>query len=72
MDRIKAFAERVQEIFNTSILGDEDGPAQWTYDDGKNVGNICLDNTRIRKVIKQFEILVDVAVRDDIRVQKYK
>jgi len=28
-DRIQAFAERVQYIFNTSILGDEDGPAQW-------------------------------------------
>jgi hypothetical protein len=28
-DCIQAFAERVQYIFNTSILGDEDGPAQW-------------------------------------------
>ena len=74
MDRIKAFAERVQEIFNTYILGDEDGPAQWTLsmtDDGKNVGMICLDNNHIRKVIDQFEILVDVAVRDDARIQKY-
>jgi hypothetical protein len=75
LDRIKAFAERIQEIFNTCILGDEDGPAQWTLpmsNDGKNVGIMCLDNTRIRKVIEQFEILVDVAVRDDARMQKYK
>jgi hypothetical protein len=28
MDRIKAFAEAVQEIFNKTILGNEDGPAQ--------------------------------------------
>jgi len=40
-------------------------------DDGKNVGMICLDNNHIRKVIDQFEILVDVAVRNDARIQKY-
>jgi len=73
-DRIQAFAERVQYIFNTSILGDEDGPAQWCLpmnDDGKNVGIICLDNNQIRKVIDYFELLVDVAVTDNARAIKY-
>jgi hypothetical protein len=39
-----------QQIFNKTILGDEDGPAQWTLpmdENGKNVGIICLDNNRI-------------------------
>jgi hypothetical protein len=72
--RIKAFAERIQAIFNTSILGDEDGPAQWCLpmdDDGKNIGIICLDNNRIRKVIDNFEQLVGVAVIDNARAMKY-
>ncbi len=74
MDRIKAFAEAVQEIFNKTILGDEDGPAQWTLpmdDNGKNVGIICLENNRIWKVIDSFEVLVTVAVNDPARSMKY-
>ena len=73
-DHIQAFAERVQYIFSTSILGDDDGPAQWCLPmngDGKNVGIICLDNNRIRKVIGNFELLVDVAVTDNARAIKY-
>ncbi len=67
-DYIKAFAERIQAIFNTGIIGDEDGLAQWGLpmdDDGKNVGIICLDNNLIRKVIKNREQIVSVAVIDN-------
>jgi hypothetical protein len=69
-----AFAERIQEIFNTEILGDEDGPAQWCMtmsDDGHNVGVICLDNNRVRKIIDNFATLVAVSVSDNTRLKKY-
>ena len=73
-DRINAFAECIQDIFNTQILGDDEGPAQWRVpmdDDGTNVGVICLDNSRIRKVINKFELLVNVSVCDATRIVKY-
>ncbi len=74
-DRIMAYAERIQAILNTEILGDEEGPAQWRLpmdDNGTNVGIICLDNNRIRKVINKFELLVAVSVRDESRAIKYR
>jgi hypothetical protein len=40
-EKIIAFAEKIQEIFNNQILGDEDSPAQWRlpmYEQGENVG----------------------------------
>jgi hypothetical protein len=60
--------ECIQAILNTEILGNEDVPAQWQLpmnDVGTNVGIICLDNNRIRKVINKFELLVDVLVCDE-------
>jgi hypothetical protein len=73
-DRIMAYAEEIQEIFNQKILGDEDGPAQWRLpmdDAGKNVGIICLDNNRIRKIISNFETLLQVSISDPSRLVKY-
>jgi hypothetical protein len=72
-DRIMAYAEEIQEIFNQIILGDEDGPAQWQLpmdDDGKNVGFTCLDNNRIRKIITNFETLLQVSILDPSRLVK--
>ncbi len=43
--RISKYAETIIHIFNNNILGDEDGPSQWTIpmDEKKNtVGTICL------------------------------
>jgi hypothetical protein len=40
-------------------------------DIGKNIGIICLDNNRIRKVIDSFEVLVTVAAQDPARSMKY-
>jgi hypothetical protein len=73
-DRVMAYAQCIERIFNTNILGDEDGPAQWNLpmnDSGKSVGIICLDNNRIRKIISNFELLVSVSVTDDTRLEKY-
>jgi hypothetical protein len=63
--QISKYAETIMHIFNNNILGDEDGPAQWTIpmDEGKKtVGTICLDNNRIRKVISNFETLMSVSL----------
>jgi hypothetical protein len=57
------YTERIEQVFNNTILSDADGPGQWTIpmnDEKTNVSIICLDNTRIRKVIEAFEVIVDV------------
>jgi hypothetical protein len=74
-ERIQRYVEHIEKIFNTTILGDEDGPAQWClpYDkDNKTVGIICLDNNRIRKVIMEYEALVQASVHDNARSEKYR
>jgi hypothetical protein len=43
---IESFAQKIQKIFNNEILGDINGPAQWSIpmnDEGTNIGIICLD-----------------------------
>jgi len=74
-ERIQRYVEHIEKIFNTTILGDEDGPAQWClpYDkDNKTVGIICLDDNRIRKVIMEYEALVQASVHDNARSEKYR
>jgi hypothetical protein len=73
-ERIIAFAEKIREIFNNQILGDEDGPAQWRLpmdEQGKNVGIICLDNNRIRKIIDNFQLLIQASISDPTRLTQY-
>ncbi len=74
-ERIKKYVEAIEKIFNTKILGDDDGPAQWClpYDnENKTAGIICLDNNRIRKVMAEYEALVDLSIHDQDRSVKYK
>jgi hypothetical protein len=57
-DRITAYAEKIQEMLNHEILGDEDGPAQWSipmHENGKTVGAITLDNNPIRLIMEDLE-----------------
>jgi hypothetical protein len=73
-ERISAYAQRIENILNTVILGDEDGPAQWAlpYDaENKTVGIICLDNNRIRKILMEYELIVQASVTDPERSFKY-
>ena len=73
-NRIVAYAQEIERILNTYILGDEDGPAQWVLPmdkDKKTVGVICLDNNRIRKILNRFETLVAASITDESRVIKY-
>jgi len=60
-ERIKSYVEHIEKIFNTNILGDDNGPAQrcLPYDnDNKSVGIIWLDDNRIWQVILEFDALV--------------
>jgi hypothetical protein len=64
-ERIMTYIKQIEEIFNNTIFGDDDGPAQWAlpYDHNtKNVAVICLDNKRIRKVLDYYEILCKKSV----------
>jgi len=73
-DRIIAYAERIQHLLNNEILGDEDGPAQWSmpmHENGKTVGAITLDNNRIRLIMEDLEMLIAVSVCDQVRLDKY-
>jgi hypothetical protein len=70
---IQLYAERIQILFNNTILGDDDGPAQWALpmnEEVTNVGIICLDNNRIRKALHSFELLIEVSSIDLQRVIK--
>ncbi len=53
-------------LFNNTILGDDDGPAQWALpmNDETNVGIICLDNNLIQKALYNFELLNEVSSVD--------
>lgn len=73
-ERLERYAKEIENILNTIVLGDEDGPAQWClpYDkDNKTVGVICLDNNRIRRILVEFEILIRASVTDEARAEKY-
>jgi len=73
-ERINAYREQIEQIMNHEVLGDDDGPAQWSvpmHDNGKTVGTITLDNNRIRLVLENFERLIAISISDEIRRNKY-
>ncbi len=75
LDKAMTYAQQIQSIFNNKILGDEDDPAQWCLpmnEVGKNVGVICLDNNRVRKIIANFDILATVFITKNSRLIKYQ
>ncbi len=50
---------------NKSVIGTDFNPGQWDCpkDKAKNeVGIICLDNNHIWKVIKSFDLFVDLCI----------
>ncbi len=74
IERIKAYAERIEQILNQEILGDVDGPAQWSvpmHENGKIVGAITLDYNRIHQVLEHLEIIIDASIVDVDRRNKY-
>ncbi len=74
IERIKAYAERSEQISNREILGDDDGPVQWSvpmHENGKIVGAITLDYNRIHQVLEHLEIIIDASIVDVDRRNKY-
>ncbi len=66
--RFDAFFAAVNDIFNTIVIGTELHPGQWDCPKDKTkkeVGIICLDNNRTRKVVNSFNLFVDLCIVDD-------
>jgi hypothetical protein len=66
-ERIKAYAVSIENMFNQQILGDDDGPGQWSIpmsDNGKMVGAITLDNNCIQLILNNFEMLINASISD--------
>ncbi len=64
--RIQQFLTRVEGEMNSSVLGTEKRPIVWKcpFDaDKKQVGTICLNNVRTRRVLKALMELVDIWVK---------
>ena len=74
-DRVKAYTKQVEQVMNTVILGDKEGPAQWVCpmdDNDKTVGVICLDNNRIQKVIDELEKLINLSLTNEEWMDQWK
>jgi len=73
--RFDAFFAAVNDIFNTIVIGTELHPGQWDCPKDKTkkeVGIICLDNNRTRKVVNSFNLFVDLCIVDDNKKQQWK
>ena len=65
--RIAAYIAAVALSVNTEILGTEETPGAWVVPmsaDKKEVGIICMENTRARKVVNKLELLIDISLPD--------
>ena len=74
-DRCVAFVSKVNGIMNSTILGSEDQPTQWTvpYDTKTcKIGDITMDNVRIRKLLIKFELLIDCCFVDNEKAALFK
>jgi len=73
--RFDAFFAAINKIANTEILGTDDSPSQWECPcDKRNreLGIICLDNTKTRKIINGIDRFLDLCIVDYDERQKWK
>jgi len=73
--RFDSFFQTVNDIMNTVVIGSVFYPGQWDCpkDKSKNeVGIICLDNNRTRKVINSFDLFIDLCIVEDDKKQQWK
>ena len=75
-ERVNLFIKKVQSVVNgASMLGYDDVPGQWQvpYDtNAKKMDPICMDNTRVRKVIDSMDDLIDVCIADPALQTRWK
>jgi len=73
--RFDAFFDSVNEIVNTIVIGTQFHPGQWDCPKDKakkEVGIICLDNNRTRKIVNSFDHFVDLCIVDENEKTKWK
>ncbi len=73
--RFDSFFDTVNDIMNTVVIGSEFYPGQWDCPKDKakkEVGIICLDNNRTRKVVDSFDLFVDVCIVSNDEKQQWK
>jgi len=73
--RIDAFFAEVNNIMNTIVIGSELHPGQWDClkdKTKKEIGIICLDNNRTRKVVNSFDLFIDLCIVDENDKRKWK
>jgi len=74
-NRFDSFFSAANDIVNTNVIGTEFNPGQWDCpkDKAKNeVGIICLDNNRTRKVVESFDLFVDLCIVNENEKQQWK
>jgi hypothetical protein len=61
------YTNKIQEHINTKILGTPRRPSQWKLPitDKKELGPISMTNSKVRKIIDNFDLLVDSVLPDD-------
>jgi hypothetical protein len=64
---LKDFTTKIQEHINSKILGTPRRPSQWKLPitEKKELGPISMTNTKVRKIIDNFDPLVDAVLPDD-------
>jgi hypothetical protein len=71
---ILKYANDVEEIVNSKILGTEDNPAQFRFplqEDRKTLCPLRLDNNRARAIFNQIELLIEISVPEEDRKFKW-
>jgi hypothetical protein len=61
------YLSHIQDIVNAEILGSDGSLAHWecpTTENKKQIGTISLDNTRMIKIIDEFDKLIDASITE--------
>ena len=72
--RVRAYVKEIEKIINENVLGEEWNPSQWKcpYDEKTStLGPLSMENTKVRKVMNNLELLIEVSVPDQDRQEKW-
>jgi hypothetical protein len=73
--RIDRFLEDIERVVNESILGDPEHRAHWylPYDPKvKEIAPITMDNNRVRKLMNQLEVMIELCIADGTEKEKWQ
>ncbi|KAL7559469.1 hypothetical protein ACA910_017483 [Epithemia clementina (nom. ined.)] len=69
------FLQKLEEIVNAQIFGDERQEAQWicpVFKEKNEIGQITMSNIRTRKIMKNVDLLLELCVSDATRMDKWR